>query len=201
MFQNVVSVFRALWLLGHPEFGRILGELYTSVFQIEQIVKPFPGAKIHHDVLVQGWPQGKLLLGKNVRIEKGSMLVLGDDFNGYGSLEIGEGTWIGQYNNFRLADAAHIKIGSECLISQFCSLVAANHRLVKDTPIKQAPCDRVKINIEVGNDVWIGAGAVITPGVRIETGAVIGANSVVTHSVPSWEIWAGAPAKKIGCRK
>ena len=46
----------------------------------------------------------------------------------------------------------------------------------------------------------IAANSVITRGVHIGNGAVIGASSVVTHDVPAYEIWAGVPAKKIGQR-
>lgn len=46
----------------------------------------------------------------------------------------------------------------------------------------------------IGNDVWIGHGAFIKPGVSIGDGAVIGAQSVVTRDVPSYAIVAGAPA-------
>lgn len=46
----------------------------------------------------------------------------------------------------------------------------------------------------------IGAGAVILPGVRIGQGAIIGAGAVVTSDIPSYEIWAGVPARKIGKR-
>ena len=49
----------------------------------------------------------------------------------------------------------------------------------------------------VGNDVWIGHGAIILAGVQIGDGAVIAAGSVVTKDVPSCEIWAGNPARKI----
>ncbi len=130
------------------------------------------------------------------------MLVLGDDYNGYGSLEVNDETWIGQYNNFRLSKKdTYIAIGRGCLISQFCSFIAANHHSGKNSKIIQSPPDNTKININIGSDVWIGAGAVITPGIEIGEGAIIGANSVVTHSVPSYEIWAGVPAKKIGHRK
>lgn len=51
--------------------------------------------------------------------------------------------------------------------------------------------------IEIHSDVWIGAGAIVLSGVEIGTGAVVGAGSVVTHSIPPYEIWAGNPAKKI----
>ena len=59
---------------------------------------------------------------------------------------------------------------------------------------------RSRETIPVGDDVWLGAGAVVVAGVTIGEGAVIGANSVVTRDVPSNEIWAGAPARKIGER-
>ena len=52
----------------------------------------------------------------------------------------------------------------------------------------------------VGDDVWIGTGAIIMSGVRIGSGSIIAAGAVVTKNVPPCEIWAGVPAKKIRCR-
>lgn len=49
--------------------------------------------------------------------------------------------------------------------------------------------------VYIGNDVLIGAYAIILPGVTIGDGAVIGAGSVVTHNVPSYAVAAGVPAK------
>lgn len=49
----------------------------------------------------------------------------------------------------------------------------------------------------IENDVWLGTGVYVKGGVTIHTGAVIGMNSVVTHDVPAYEIWAGNPARKI----
>ncbi|MBQ5934039.1 MAG: CatB-related O-acetyltransferase [Lachnospiraceae bacterium] len=56
--------------------------------------------------------------------------------------------------------------------------------------------------IKIGNDVWIGAGAMILrkPGLSIGDGAVIGAGSVVTRSVPPYAIVAGTPARIISYR-
>lgn len=53
-----------------------------------------------------------------------------------------------------------------------------------------------KIRIEKG--AWIGAGAVILPGVTIGEGAIVGANAVVTRDIPSFAIVAGVPAMQIG---
>ena len=49
----------------------------------------------------------------------------------------------------------------------------------------------------IGNDVWIGAEAMIMPGVQIADGAVIGARSQVTKNVGAYEIWGGNPARLI----
>jgi virginiamycin A acetyltransferase len=51
--------------------------------------------------------------------------------------------------------------------------------------------------ISIGNDVWIGMGAFIMPGVSVGNGAIIAANSVVTKEVPDYAIVAGSPAKII----
>ena len=55
----------------------------------------------------------------------------------------------------------------------------------------------VKGNTVIGNDVWIGQNAVILPGVNIEDGAIIGANSIVGTKVVPYTIVAGNPAKVI----
>ncbi len=57
-----------------------------------------------------------------------------------------------------------------------------------------------KINVSIGNNVWIGDNAIILPGVNIEDGAIIGAGSVVTKNVPAYSIVAGVPAKFIKYR-
>ena len=49
----------------------------------------------------------------------------------------------------------------------------------------------------IGNDVWIGSGAIILQGCKIEGGAIIAAGAVVTHDVPAYTIVGGVPAKVI----
>ena len=52
--------------------------------------------------------------------------------------------------------------------------------------------------VTIGDDVFVGANAIILKGVTIGQRAIIGAGSVVTKNVPAGEIWAGNPARKIG---
>jgi len=53
---------------------------------------------------------------------------------------------------------------------------------------------KLKGDTIIGNDVWIGAEAMILPGVQIEDGAVIGARSLITKNIGPYEIWGGNPA-------
>ena len=49
--------------------------------------------------------------------------------------------------------------------------------------------------VRIGDDVWIGAGAVLLPGVTVGRGSVVGAGSVVTADVPPMTVVAGTPAR------
>lgn len=116
-------------------------------------------------------------------------------------MRIGENTYIGDFNNLRAA-GGNIIIGNNCMISQHVNLIAANHVLPsRNQLIKTAPWDKSRIHVIIGNDVWIGCGATILPGITIGDGAVIGAGSVVTKNINMYEIVAGNPARLIGSRK
>ncbi len=195
----MLTWLQGIMLLRHPEVVQSLGEMRLARMEIGAILATNPGAEIHDRVLVKGLDGGVLALGKGVRIEKGTILSLGDDFQGHGRLTMGEDTWVGQYNNFRTGNAT-ISIGKSCLISQFCSLVGANHMLSRARTIKASPLDTRKQGVTLADDVWLGVGVSVMPGVFIGRGGVVGANSVVTRSVPDYEVWAGVPARKIGER-
>lgn len=60
------------------------------------------------------------------------------------------------------------------------------------------PCNSLPITI--GNDVWIGRLTTVMPGINIGNGSIIGANSVVTHDIPSGQVWAGNPCRFIKTR-
>ncbi|TWU05959.1 acyltransferase [Stieleria varia] len=195
----MLNWIRGLALLRFPEIVRDLGERRFHLQRIEEIQSSASGCKIDRDIRMIGYRKDLCDLSDRVNICGGTILAFGDELNGFGRISIGAETWIGEYNNLR-AGGGDIVIGSGCLISQFCSLVASNHGTSRGTPIKDQTPPPHKRGVIIGNDVWIGASAIITPGVAVHRGAIVGAGSVVTRDIPEYEIWAGVPAKRIASR-
>lgn len=195
------TFFRGLRILRRPELVRRLGELLAAEAELDAIRRANPGAIVSSDAVIDGWRDGKLELAPQSHIERGTLLNLGDRHNGFGTIAIGARTWIGPYNNLRLGGGATIRIGEGCLVSQFCSIIGANHSIARGVKITEAPAAAEPRDVIIGNDVWLGAGVTVLPGVSIADGAVIGAGSIVTTSVGAYEIWVGNPARKSGERR
>ncbi len=118
-------------------------------------------------------------------------------------------------------DRTLISIGDRCMFGNDCHITAAKgifigkglrtgkSVLISDNShgdvhnkehMKMLPNDRplaCKGAIHIGDNVWIGEKAAVLSGVTVGDGAVIGANSVVTHDVPAYSVVAGCPAKII----
>jgi acetyltransferase-like isoleucine patch superfamily enzyme len=201
MTNALATLFRGLRLLRHPSLVRRLGEVWRAEEAIEELRRRNPGAHVSSDAVFEGWEHAEVVLAPGVRIERGSLFALGEPHNGYGSLSVGERTWIGPNNNFRFGGGAAIRIGADCLVSQFCTLVGANHSISRGASIREAPLATDRVGITIGSGVWLGAGAIVLPGVTIGDGAVIGAGAVVTRDIAPFEIYAGNPARKIGERR
>ncbi len=111
---------------------------------------------------------------------------------------IGKNCWIG--GNVRiLAGPAGIKIGNNVMIAHQVEIFTNYHNFRSD---KLLPYDSGSVSrpIEIEDNVWIGMRSIILGGVKIGEGAVIGAGSVVTKSVPKCAIVGGNPARIIGWR-
>ncbi|MCD6461281.1 MAG: acyltransferase [Thermoplasmata archaeon] len=92
--------------------------------------------------------------------------------------------------------AGGVEIGNNVLIGPRVIIHSANHRFAdRETPIRYQGHEYRRVVIE--DDVWIGGGAIILPGVRIGKGAVVGAGAVVTKDVPPFSVVAGVPARVI----
>lgn len=199
MIKKLKNLYHNLKILSSCEARCFLVNKVEQLRVVQQFQR-HSKVTIHNDAIIKGSAQGKLNLGRNVRIEAFSILSLGNPHEGYGSLEIGADTWIGEHNNIRTS-SSKISIGQNCLISQFCSLIATNHSIKNcNIPISQQGIDESKTGIKLADDVWLGTGVTILPGVTIGKGAVVAANSTVNKNIGEHEIWAGSPAKKIASR-
>lgn len=151
-------------------------------------------------------PSSKLINARikgNVQIGEGCK-IFDMKISSKSSVEIGRFTSIVGPNTDIYCAINKIKIGSFCSIARNVNFQEYNHRtdrlasyfiyqnifgdnLEKDITSKG--------DIEIGNDVWIGAQCVILSGAKIGNGAVIAANSVVVGDIPPFAIAAGTPAK------
>jgi len=130
---------------------------------------------------------GTLKLGNHVHIGRNVVLW------GKGTIEIGDHSIISDYVSI-LADG-NVKIGRDCSIASFTFIIDSNHQIARDRLIHDQAKDTQPV--EIGNDVWISASCVIMAGAKIDDGAVIGANSVVSSHIPPYSVALGYPARPI----
>jgi maltose O-acetyltransferase len=117
------------------------------------------------------------------------------------NVEIGETSFVNM--NCTFLDSAKITIGDRSMLGPGVQLITAAHPVNPADRYFSHPADpdfpfRVAgfaEPITIGNDCWIGAGAIILPGVTIGDGTTIGAGSVVTRSIPSRVVAAGNPCR------
>lgn len=124
---------------------------------------------------------------------------------------------VGDWTYFeRHGEAIYATLGKFCSVAANVRINALEHPMERLTTHKMTyrPNEYFKFHgidqafrerrrqkhVTIGNDVWIGHGAVIMPGITIGHGAVIGANSVVTKNVGPYEVVAGSPARRIKMR-
>lgn len=161
-----------------------------------------------------GWPGAHVPFGS--RLYGMENIEVGEDFDSRGPVWIeAVSSYAGQRFSpkitigarFRSSGGTHIgavgsiRIGADCLFGRGVTLIDHGHGSYDDPtgaefatpPILRELSGRGPI--VVGANVWIGENAVILGGVEIGDGAVIGANSVVTHDIPARSIAAGAPAR------
>jgi maltose O-acetyltransferase len=96
--------------------------------------------------------------------------------------------------NCTMLDGAAITIGDECLLASGVQLVTATHPV--DPAARRAAWEQAS-PVTLADGVWIGAGAIVCPGVSIGENTVVGAGSVVTGSLPAGVVAYGSPAKAV----
>ncbi|MEJ1201801.1 MULTISPECIES: sugar O-acetyltransferase [unclassified Streptomyces] len=111
----------------------------------------------------------------------------------YGSnITIGARTFVNY--NLTALDVAAITIGEDCQIGPGVQLLTPTHPLEAEPRRDKLEAARP---ITIGDNVWLGGGAVVLPGVTIGDNAVIGAGAVVTKDVPANVVAVGNPARPV----
>lgn len=163
------------------------------LFLIKFIADFQAGSNVRLGRRIRFSPFGKLSLGNDVHI--GDYCTF-EVKNGGSSLEVGDRTWISHHCHIQAS--APMTIGRDVLIGEFVSIRDTVHSYASSAPIRQQQDSVGPIIIE--DNVWVGRGAAIISNgraLKIGTGSIIGANAVVTRSVPPNSVWAGVPAKQI----
>lgn len=164
----------AMFIIFHKlaqEALQITSEINNKYNTSEQIVELFSkltGTQV--DKSFRCFPPFYTDCGKNIKIGKNVFINACCRFQDQGGIEIGEGSLIG--HNTTIATLNH----------DFNPAKRAN---LHPSPVK------------IGKNVWVGSDCTILPGVEIGDGAIIGAGSIVTKSVPANSVVVGSPARVI----
>ena len=156
-----------------------------------------PGLRMEQLPYLQG--RGRIVLGSRVRLSGKCSITFGRGVPGQPgpTFSVGDGTFIGHACGFNVGAA--VTIGRHCLLATGVliydqdghPLDAARRRAGEPSPPESvAP-------VTLGNDVWVGSGAVILKGVTVGDRAVVAARSVVTKDVPADSVVAGNPARVV----
>jgi carbonic anhydrase/acetyltransferase-like protein (isoleucine patch superfamily) len=142
----------------------------------------------------KGCATGEFEIGERTLVSRGCVLSAKD-----GSLTIGPRVNLGA--RCILYASTKLEIGADTMLAADCYIGGGryNARGRLDIPISRQQLPRS--GTVIGEDCWIGAGAVVVDGVRIGRGSVVGAGAVVTRSLPDYSIAAGIPARIIGSRQ
>ena len=145
------------------------------------------GSKIYHSVRMDTPPYRHFWLGKHSVIESFCCIN-----NAVGDVTIGDYTRIGIHNTI----IGPVCIGNHVNLAQGITITALNHNF-EDTSKRIDEQGISTKPVVIGDDVWIGANAVVLPGVTIGSHCVVAAGAVVTKDVPDHTLVGGVPAKII----
>ena len=152
-------------------------------------------AKLQDGVYIDALSKDGVQLGDNIVIGRNSRIECTGGLQSIGKgVKIGNRTTFG--NDCMFGAAGGIEIGDDVIAGQFIRLHSENHnfndltKLIKEQGITHQ-------GIKIGNNCWIGSGAIFLDGSELGDGCVVGANAVVTKKFPSNVVLAGIPARII----
>lgn len=198
-YEAFADALRAKWFAGYAGLGAV-GEACRVGKRIRIVGNP-GGIHIGRHVVIEDnvslictGPNARLMLGDGCHLYQGAVLDTGPD----GTIQLGRSTSINPYcviyGHGGLTTGTYVRIAAHTVI------IPANHIFeATDKPIAKQGLKKRGIVIE--DDVWIGAGVRVLDGVRIGTGAVVAAGSVVNRPVPSMAVVGGVPARILKVRE
>jgi acetyltransferase-like isoleucine patch superfamily enzyme len=134
-------------------------------------------------------------IGSHFQISENCSLYCQDPEKG-SQLEIGNYVSLNRNVMINADCGGKISIGNDVLIAPNVTIRASNHAFSDKTrPMREQ--GHLPGTITIEDNVWIGSNAVILPGVRIKTGAIVAAGAVVTKDVEAYTLVGGVPAVKI----
>lgn len=155
-------------------------------------------AKLQDGVYIDALSQDGVSIGDGVVIGRNTRIECTGGLQGIGKgVKIGRRTTFG--NDCMFGAAGGIEIGDDVVAGQFIRFHSENHnyndltKLIREQGVSHK-------GIKVGNNCWIGAGAVFLDGAELGNGCVVGANAVVTKKFPNNAVIAGVPAKIVHIR-
>lgn len=183
--SSLAFIYRKISTLGVSAIVR--SELEAWMLGLADLIPGFAGIFLRYPVykLLFRRLGGLPIIQRRVTIVHTRRLTVGKHFG------VNSGTYINALGDITIGD--YVLIGSNVTIS------SGKHEIDGvEPPIFARPSTPLPIHIE--DDVWIGAGAVIMPGVTLAKGSVIGAGAIVTKSTVPYGVFAGAPARLIRMR-
>ena len=110
----------------------------------------------------------------------------------FGGAHVHFGSYVYANSNLTMVDDGHIYVGDRCLFGPNVIIATAGHPI---NPIKRAKNLQYNKDVHIGENVWLGAGVIVLPGVSIGKNTVVGAGSVVTKDIPENCVAVGNPCK------
>lgn len=197
--QYGLGLFRGWYRrIGFGKSGRRL--LIGAHVKILAKRKLFVGSnvRIGNNVTIDSLSKNGVHFSDSVKIGDYSQIIGTGSISNMGiGLEIGENSSFSEYTLF--GSAGGIKIGRDVIAGQNVRFHAENHNYENiSLPIREQGVNRQ--GIMVGDNCWLGAGAVFLDGAKIGSGCVVAANAVVTKEFPDNVIIGGVPARIISQR-
>lgn len=181
------------WIYTYKQKKRNLGaKLYTLV--VKHFFADFGKSSYIFPKSMSLKGLDRVSIGKHVSIGEQVQLTTWEQ----GSIRIDDGCTIRA--NCHITAVNQITIGKNLLTGTNVLITDNNHGLFVREQLDMHPTERPIVSrgpITIGDNVWIGNNACVMQGVTVGNGAVIAANSVVTHDVPAYTMVAGIPAKMI----